>query len=104
MIKAQEYLGMELDFKGKKLTPKTVMGLLDKEIIKYAKNPKLFRKHIRFLRKHRPILSEENENYYHSMLFSLRIANFFELTWSVDSIKKCEYFLKKLGIKNIKWD
>lgn len=40
MIKVQEYLGLELDFKGKSLTPKTVIGLLDKEIVKYAKNPK----------------------------------------------------------------
>ena len=40
MIKAQEYLGMEQDFKNKKLSPKCVIGLLDKEMIKYAKNPK----------------------------------------------------------------
>ena len=40
MIKAQEYLRMEIDFKEKNLTPKCVIGLIDKKIIEYAKKPK----------------------------------------------------------------
>lgn len=40
MIKAQEYLGMEIEFKEKQLTPKCIIGLLDKEIVDYAKKPK----------------------------------------------------------------
>jgi hypothetical protein len=40
MIKAQEYLGMEIDFKEKNLTPKCVIGLIDQAIVEYAKNPK----------------------------------------------------------------
>lgn len=40
MIKAQEYMGMEMEFKEKTFTPKCIIGLLDKEIVEYAKKPK----------------------------------------------------------------
>ena len=40
MIKAQEYMGMEIEFKEKTFTPKCIIGLLDREIVEYAKKPK----------------------------------------------------------------